>query len=403
MAPQVSKATELLPTSTPKRGSSPELGSPSINTQYNKQTGRPIRKSAGKARRLAGYVNPEELVSEDDEHLDSSSDESADEMVKRAIVKATRKRKRSPSPPSPTLEPIIYEQEPEELTDEDEIPDIAYHIPKKSPVTLQFNVPLGFHGPLFVELDGTLLKDVNTTNPQDIKLPDSMITPVVEEPSDQVRQTGFTDLPPELRNTVYRLVFITHNDIWVPQRSENMNNMGRSAQFLRTCKMVHNEGCSILYGENTFSFARTSGTRGPFWVSTPTEIGYKDALQFLKMIGPENLQYLRSLRLSFDDAAPKDTPYYYTANQRRFLNDDILINCLRILRKAKLRKLYLAFYGRRQLQLGDTKFLSYLEQIKTDELHRNPPRCYIHEKLGYGVWPFLSERMIRSKKLYEKP
>jgi hypothetical protein len=102
------KTPSLPPPSTPTRDSSPELGSPSKITQYNKSTGRPIRKSAGRVKKVAGYVDSGMLEEEEFEPLtsDSSGDEE-DDMTPRGRANKKQKRKRSPSPPSPRLEPMI--------------------------------------------------------------------------------------------------------------------------------------------------------------------------------------------------------------------------------------------------------------------------------------------------------
>lgn len=129
---------------TPDRDSSPELGSPSKITQYNRDTGRPIRKSAGKVMKAAGYVDSSVLGADYDP---SSSEETDDEdMSRRARADKKRKRRRSPSPPSPQLDPIIYDQELDILTDDETGGAFHRNTPKKPPVALQFNVPLGFHG-----------------------------------------------------------------------------------------------------------------------------------------------------------------------------------------------------------------------------------------------------------------
>jgi hypothetical protein len=181
------------------------------------------------------------------------------------------------------------------------------------------------------------------------------------------------------------------------------NTLEKSAQFLRTCRMVHNEGCSILYGENTFVFDRHNGTRGPFWEVVPKEIGYQDVLHFLKMIGPENIQYLRDVNMYFDDARPGMTSYLDSHEKRRYINDDYLMNCLRILRDAKLRKVGMFFGGRRQLFKSDIKFLGRLEQIKADEIVQLPSRYYqTQKKITNWVWEDLKTVMVRKKKLYEK-
>jgi hypothetical protein len=224
--------------------------------------------------------------------------------------------------------------------------------------------------------------------------------PPPEETATTVRPKGFADLPPELRNTVYRHVFVRNGTLQIPQRSDG-SGLCQSAQFLRTCKLVHNEGCSILYGENAFHFKRHHDIRAPFWEPKPKEIGYQDFLHFLKMIGPENIQYLRDMHIEFDDALPKHTPNL-NIETRRYIVDEYLMNCLRILRDAKLRKVSLTFWGRRQLFRSDVKFLGYLEQIKADEVSKNNVPWPYMVKVGAWVWDSIKEQMTRKKKLYEK-
>ncbi|KAG9389049.1 hypothetical protein A1F94_001942 [Pyrenophora tritici-repentis] len=339
------------PPATPDRQSSPELGSPSRITSYNKKTGRPVRKSAGKIQKL------------------------------------------------------------DELTDNEEGGAFHRHTPKKPPMTLQFNVPLGFHGPLFVKIDSSMLQTNEAGKLHEMQPGKSkkVCTKSRQSQPDKVlaaRPKGFTDLPAELRNTIYRYLFARNDDtqeLRIPVNKQNpKDNLCKSAQFLRTCKLVHNEGCSVLYGENTFSFKRHYGTRGPFWEAVPKEVGYQDVLHFLKMIGPENLQYLRDIKFVFDDASPRHTSYVESNEKRRYLNDEYLMNCLRILREAKLRKVSMFFGGRRQLQRSDVKFLGYLEQVKADEVDRIPDRYFsLLGKISNAVWADLEEAMTRKKKLYE--
>ncbi|EDU41577.1 hypothetical protein L13192_00356 [Pyrenophora tritici-repentis] len=405
------------PPATPDRQSSPELGSPSRITSYNKKTGRPVRKSAGKIQKVAGYVD-----FEDDEFgpltTDESEEEEEDDMEPRGRAdkgknknKRMTKRKRSPSPPSPHLEPLLYDQELDELTDNEEGGAFHRHTPKKPPMTLQFNVPLGFHGPLFVKIDSSMLQTNEAGKLHEMQPGKSkkVCTKSRQSQPDKVlaaRPKGFTDLPAELRNTIYRYLFARNDDtqeLRIPVNKQNpKDNLCKSAQFLRTCKLVHNEGCSVLYGENTFSFKRHYGTRGPFWEAVPKEVGYQDVLHFLKMIGPENLQYLRDIKFVFDDASPRHTSYVESNEKRRYLNDEYLMNCLRILREAKLRKVSMFFGGRRQLQRSDVKFLGYLEQVKADEVDRIPDRYFsLLGKISNAVWADLEEAMTRKKKLYE--
>jgi hypothetical protein len=156
-----------------------------------------------------------------------------------------------------------------------------------------------------------------------------------------------------------------------------------------------------LYGDNEFRFERHHDTRALFWEPNHKEIGYQDVLQFLKMIGPENIQYLRDIQFEFDDALPKNAPDL-TVESRRYIADDYLLNCLRILRDAKLRKVSLLFYGRRQLLKSDVKFLGYLEQIKADEIVKLSTLWPGQSKIGHWIWTGIKEQMTRKKKLYEK-
>ncbi|ORY13262.1 hypothetical protein BCR34DRAFT_562314 [Clohesyomyces aquaticus] len=209
--------------------------------------------------------------------------------------------------------------------------------------------------------------------------------------SSEPPRMGFTDLPPEIRNKVYRAVFAKCGDFNFGQP----DNFQRSAALLRTCKVVHSEACSVLYGENRFIFDRNRHMRGAFWEKQQKEIGYKDVRQFLKMIGPENLAHLRDIKLIFEDATPASTPYLHSQEERRYLNDQHLIDCLRILRQAKLRKLHLNFLGRRVLVRTDVKFLGYLEQIKADEVVTDKCRQWYYPS---KIHPILLEELIKTMK-----
>jgi hypothetical protein len=410
MAPNLKMALKvtkpiLPPPSTPERDSSPELGSPSKIPQYNKKTGRPIRKSAGKVKQAAGYVDSS-ILEEEEDYEPSVSEESEDEeMDKRGRADKTKqKRKRSPLPPSPRLEPMIYNQELDDLTDDETSGVFHRNTPKKPSITLQFNVPLGFHGPLFVKLDSALLKDSEDDVRHDMRKVRSKKARIDASPAQAAavaaRLRSFTDLPPELRNAIYRHAFVRNDVLQIPQRSLS-KGLCQSAQFLRTCRVIHDEGCSILYGENEFYFKRHYDTRAPFWEPKLKEIGYQDVLHFLKVIGPENVQYLRDIQFDFDDALPKHTPEL-TTETRRYVVDDYLMHCLRILREAKLRKVTMTFMGRRQLFKSDVKFLGYLGQIKADLVVKGTTQWHMQEKAGIWIWNDIKEQMTRKKKLYEK-
>ncbi|KAF2711806.1 hypothetical protein K504DRAFT_333623, partial [Pleomassaria siparia CBS 279.74] len=374
--------------------SSPELGSPSLRQQYNRKTGRPIRRSAGRLSNIVGYVDSG--IIEDD--ADLPSEDNDEEVVK---TKRIKKRRRTPSLTPPPLDKIIYDELADlPSDDEDSIHNSA--AAAMAPITLQFNVPLGFHGPLVVKLDRSLtmsLEGARDMRPRKLRRRNRVVTPKAQpkEQAVSVHKTGFCDLPPELRNKVYRHVLVADDGFQLPTGKI----LSRSAQFLRTCRLVHSEGCSILYGENNFSFDRNRTTRGPLWEPVPKEIGYKDARMFLKMIGPENLAYLRDVKLVLEDANPASTPYISSHEDRRYLNDEHLIDFLRILSQAKLRKFSLSFLGRRALSRTDAKFVGYLERVKADEITSSPfVRFYYSNKIHNSLWEDMKVKMTRKTKLY---
>ena len=217
-----------------------------------------------------------------------------------------------------------------------------------------------------------------------------------EKKKDQLNKVGFLDLPPELRNKIYGHIFVSGGPIQIPRA----NDLCRSGQFLSTCKLVYSEGCSVLYGENTIVLDRSKDRRGPYWEPVPKEIGYTDARRFLKAIGPENLAYLRDVKLVLEDACPSSTPYL-NHEERRYVNDEHLIDILRILRGTLLREFKLTFHGRRALARTDVKILRYLEQVKADEVSNSPSGWYFPPKITHGLWMELKEAMTRTPKLYD--
>lgn len=84
----------------------------------------------------------------------------------------------------------------------------------------------------------------------------SLISPENDSPT----APKFCSLPAEIRNKIYRLLFVGLNNLIELEESRS----ARSAQFLRTCRQVHSEGMSILYGENTFE-VEISNTYGPHY------------------------------------------------------------------------------------------------------------------------------------------
>jgi hypothetical protein len=267
-----------MPHKAPKllRDSSFELGDQSTVQKYNKQTGRPIRKQK-KTSPGAGFVDSA-VIEEDNDPIELPSEDEDGNLVK------PRKRKRSPSPIAPPLDPILYNEDPDEVSDEEAVGNF-HRDPTDTPIVLQFNIPLGFHGPLVVKLDRGLLQAVDAPahdmQPGQVQKKARLSTP---QPAKTVVESNgpclITKMPPEIRNKIYRALFVRQDDGF---NFATPKNFQRSAQLLRTCRLFHSEGCSVLYGENKFTFDRNRHTRAPFWEPQLKEIGYQDVRQFLKM------------------------------------------------------------------------------------------------------------------------
>lgn len=380
-----------------ERASSVELGDPqAYKLQLNKR-GRPVRRGAGKKKSAADFVDSA-ILEEDDDPIDGPAVDDDGEPLKPV---RSRKRKRSPSPPAPPLDPIIHDEDPDELS-EGEPRNSFRRNADNCPVVLQINVPLGYHGPLFVKLNKNLLSalkedgvDVRPPKGRPWNPPSSSVNTHVVGTG---KQDLFAKLPPEIRNRIYDELFVAEGDL----NFHCPANFQRSGQFLRTCKLVHSEGASALYGKNRFVFDRNKNMRGAFWERQNKEIGYKDIRQFLRMIGPQNLAFLRDIKITFEDASPAASEYQ-SHEARRYINDDHLIDCLRTLREAKLQRLTLNFSGRRMLLRSDSRFLSYLEMIKVDELRTNEPHRFYANKISPDLFEELKTLMVRKKKLYPEP
>ncbi|KAK3207781.1 hypothetical protein GRF29_96g392781 [Pseudopithomyces chartarum] len=381
---------------------SPEQASPIHKTTNSNRTSQPVRKSAGKLKAKDGYVDSKTIdnglddeYEDEDEDMSETPSEGGDSRVK---LRQKRKRKRSPSPTPPPLDRVVQLEGPDELSD---IEDTLRRKSNPPPVRLQFNIPLGFHGPLYVTIDRSMLgldKAYDMRPRRAIKAPGhASNTQLVQEK----KPLSFTDFPAELRNKFYRMLFVTEDVLCIPadRTTANKDSLKRSSQFLRTCKLIHREGCSILYGENSFYFDRNPNTRGSFWEPFPKEIGYKDLRMFLQVIGTENLLYLRDITLKFQDAMPGVTPGI-EQSKRRYVQDGHLLHVLRILRQTQLRSLNVIFQGRRQLSHADIKFLEYLMQVKADHVDSILASSWHSQKIENNLWPELRGVMTRDEPLY---
>ncbi|CAK4025621.1 Hypothetical predicted protein [Lecanosticta acicola] len=344
---------------------SSELGEGNWAIDFN-QNGRAVRKCRTQAR--ASPFQDSAVAISDPEDDDLDDDDDADEVVK---VASSRKRKRSPSPdlPLPSDVPHLRSHSDSDSSDtehtETPTPALAGH----TTLHLTVNIPLGHQGPITLHLDPN-------------NFPTSYRTPSFAKPDRLTQATlarltarsksrsstraGFLDLPAELRNDIYRMVFVGERKV----NFSNPDNFSRTAALLRSCRQVYEEGRSILYSENTFAIERRTQRYGSLWENEWRELGYLAARKFMKTIGPTNLALIRHVSMMLEDAVPCLNPTMETNEERRFVYDNDLISVLRHLgNHGQLQTLDLHFHGRRRVARTDDRFLDYMKRIKADAVH----------------------------------
>ena len=127
-------------------------------------SGRPVRKGAGKRTSDSNYVNSIEAIRDTiGDLIEEKKQIFNNSKTTKKKVSMALKRPRSPSPPP--LHPV-------------ECPDAKYFMAQESspdpeiteatafePINLTFNIPIGFHGPLKVQLTGDLIARLATPSP----------------------------------------------------------------------------------------------------------------------------------------------------------------------------------------------------------------------------------------------
>jgi hypothetical protein len=207
---------------------------------------------------------------------------------------------------------------------------------------------------------------------------------------------GFTDLPYELRIGVYREIFVKQQ----PLHFSSKEGFSRSAQFLRTCKLVHEEGREIMYSENSFHFSRSNQTRGTYFESDWREIGFKDVRRFFEDIGPANISLMKYVSFFLTDAPPSVTPYL-EEEQRRCVNDPVLHRVFKLIgSQAVLNKLGIAFQVRRNVLPSDYVFLKALSSIKCHKFYQ-ARKWWTTNRLSYGIMDRLQKVMVIKKEVDE--
>lgn len=226
-----------------------------IAVDYHTKTGRPVRRV-----RKSDSPFVDSAVAITDVESEADSDDLAP-LVRR------RKRKRSPSPALPE----IYDQ-----TEVSSPPTPTRSHESPVQITLSnvtINVPAGHTGPLLLQIDlkSTTLAPASTMPPAIETETKTQKSPSKDAVDPIRRSAGFLDLPAELRNSIYELIFVSDGKL----NFANPTNFGRSAALLRTCKQVHLEARDILYSGNEFYFNRRCSRFGSYWESEWSEIGFK--------------------------------------------------------------------------------------------------------------------------------
>lgn len=305
------------------------------------------------------------------------------------------KRKRSLSPPSTPLLPAGMESDSSSTCGVLKLSPVHKD---PLPMALTIEVPPGHEGPLVVNLDiDTLLAQARSQIcpllsglfPRSQSCADSgysSTSSVVSEVSkpNTPSKRSFLDLPAEIRNQIYRLAFVSEEKLDFAYPS----NFSRSSSLLQTCRQVHEEGRSILYSENTFYFQRRKKEQSSRWTTNVFEIGYKDIRFFLRSIGLANVSLLRHVMIMFEDAQPSMNTHLKDADERRFTNDDELIDILRVLGDhTMLKTLDLCFQGRRMFYNKDeSRFIELLTRIKADQV-----KCINNPDTPFSNWKGLSK------------
>ena len=283
--------------SVQKPAPSSELGEGDFAITKNARTGRPLRSST--ARKTDSPFVDSAVAISDEESSVSSSDES--EIISRPA--RPRKRKRTPSPsPSLSSEPSLVSAPATDDTPLSDTEDEDRALPVAQPLQITLNVPAGPERHVILNLDlGTLVQSAHSSanhstsskrlpkRPKTRRAPSLHCQPpppaIAGSVSGDGAHAGFLDLPAEMRNEIYRLVFVADGRIDFGSPGKRFK---RSAALLRTCRQVHEEGRTILYAENQFFFQRRTQRRGSYWDDEWAELGYKTIRKFLKDISAAN-------------------------------------------------------------------------------------------------------------------
>ncbi|KAI9653049.1 MAG: hypothetical protein M1831_006256 [Alyxoria varia] len=408
----------------------------------NIKSARPCRAGAGKRKSLPnGFINSETIQQNIDGVSDSDSDLPEEGPRKKKLKgKGNAKGKgkkwsKRREPPPPPMSPVLSERS---LTSSSSLSQAISPEPEQAPhpaptraanpseLSLYVNVPPNHQGPVHVKLDLESLRQWQTQVSPSIPTMSSAtsvtshgattseplshtnkstISPAEALPQDETR-IGFMSLPGEVRNMIYDLAFRTpHNEI-ILIRPETFPKAGG---LLGSCRQINTEAAPYLYSTKKFKFDRQNHTRATYKQRQWTEVGYRDFRHFLKDIGPTNTSLIKSIFMSLEDGSPSGNPHLHSQEDLRFVHDGALIDCFRTLAKfGAIKRLEIRFSGRKSVTRGDDRFISYLKQIKADQIDLRPSPCaHSHtpywwraSRIDTGAAEYLKRKMERKQKLY---
>lgn len=285
------------------------------------------------------------------------------------------------APTTPPLSANADDQFPDLPTPTDEtawaVKEAAKSDPLPKVVTIQVNGNAGVMGTINLNLadiltSAGLTMAISPVAPASQHLmPANPITAAsIDETSDPDQHpadtaTGFMKLPAELRDRIYRLLMVGKK----PVDFDSPSDFNRSAALLRTCKTIHEEATEVLYGQNSFHFARTRKYRGKYWEQSWYEVGYQDVRRFLEAIGPVNISKMKYISFIMTDGQDRTMASDTHVRYPKFVNDPHLHLVLRFIgQHTTLEKFGFMFAGRSGVGAFDFHLLNALTDIKCYQL-----------------------------------
>jgi hypothetical protein len=126
-------------------------------------TGRPVRRTAGKRALDSNYVNSTDAIRDTlGDMIEETKNLFTNKNTKKRVSTALRKI-RSPTPP-PLRTVDCPDASVFSTMENSPAPEITAATAFE-PINLTFNIPLGFHGPLKIQLDGDILSRLATPSP----------------------------------------------------------------------------------------------------------------------------------------------------------------------------------------------------------------------------------------------